>query len=274
MKNLIVFFLAFATLGASAQRKPKIKGNKSIVNVNEDLPFFNAIEVQDDLEISLNEAAIHGYSITADDNLIDILRFDVVDSTLIIRSYYQITAKKQLDITVNYNELESIVLQQGKLVTKNMINTDELKISAFGTSKLELNAKASIVQLNMEGTSSGNLNIQSDSIDLMLKEKINLNIYTTTVKGNVEMQNNSYATFEGTADTLNIKLSGSSDFKGEKMETGVMSATLEETAKARLYAYKSIELTSSGSARTYLWGNPGIVLNKFLNTSELYKRED
>ena len=204
MKNLVIFFLAFNTLEFSAQRKPKIKVNKSIVNVNEDLPFFNAIEVKDDLEISLNETTLPGYSITADDNLIDILRFDVEDSTLIIRSFYNITARKQLDITINYNELQSIVLQQGKLVTKNMINADELKISTFGTSKIELNAQASIVRLNMEGTSSGNLNIQSDSIDLVLKEKINLNIYTTTAQGTIEMHNNSSAVVEGTADTLNI----------------------------------------------------------------------
>lgn len=274
VKNFVIFCLAFTTLAVSAQRKPKIKGNKSIVNVNEDLPFFNAIEVKDDLEISLNETTLPGYSITADDNLIDILRFDVEDSTLIIRSFYNITARKQLDITINYNELQSIVLQQGKLVTKNMINADELKISTFGTSKLELNARASIVRLNMEGTSSGNLNIQSDSIDLVLKEKINLNIYTTTAKGTIEMHNNSSAVVEGTADTLNIKLSGGSDLKGQKMEAGVMSAVIGETARAWVNAYKIIELSSSGSAKTYLWGNPKIILNEFLNTSELYKREE
>jgi len=88
------------------------------------------------------------------------------------------------------------------------------------------------------------------------------------------MHNNASAVVEGTADTLNIKLSGSSDLKAEKMESGVISARLEETTKARLYAYKSIELSSAGSAKTYLWGNPKIILNEFLNTSELYKREE
>ena len=128
MKNIIIFFLAFTTLAVSAQRKPKIKGNKSIVEVNEDLPFFNAIEVRDDLEIFLKETTIQGYSISADDNLIDILRFDVVDSTLVIRSFYKITTKKQLEITVNFSELKSIIIQQGKIITKDMINSDELNI--------------------------------------------------------------------------------------------------------------------------------------------------
>jgi len=274
VKNIIVFFIAFWTLAVSAQRKPKIKGNKSIVEVNEDLPFFNAIEVRDDLEIFLKETTIPGYSISADDNLIDILRFDVVDSTLIIRSFYKITTKKKLEITVNFNEIKSIILQQGKIITKDMIDSDKLNISTYGSSRLELNAKASNVNIIMEGNSAGDFNVQSDSLDLMLRDKVNLNLYGITGKSNIEMYNNASAVVEGTADTLNIKLYGSSDLKAEKMEAGVISAGLEETTRARLYAYKSIELSSSGAAKTYLWGNPKIILNEFLNTSELYKKEE
>jgi hypothetical protein len=88
------------------------------------------------------------------------------------------------------------------------------------------------------------------------------------------MHNNTSVVAEGTADIMNIKLSGSSDLKAQKMETGVITAVLEETAKARVFAYKSIDISSSGSAKTYLWGNPKIILNEFLNTSELYKREE
>jgi len=274
VKNIIIFFLAFTTLAVSAQRKPKIKGNKSIVEVNEDLPFFNTIEVRDDLEIFLKETTIPGYSISADDNLIDILRFDVVDSTLVIRSFYKITAKKQLEITVNFSELKSIIIQQGKIITKDMINSDELNISTYGSSKLELNARASIMNIIMEGNSTGDFNLQSDSLNLNLRDKVNLNLYGIVGKSNIEMYNNVSALVEGTADTLNIKLYGSSDLKAEKMEAGVINVGLEETTRARLYAYKSIELSSRGAAKTYLWGNPKIILNEFLNTSELYKRED
>lgn len=274
MKNIILLVLAFATFAVSAQRKPKIKGNKSIVDVSEDLPFFNSIELQDDLEIFLKENTIPGYAISADDNLIDILRFNVVDSTLVIRSYYNITAKKKLEITVNYNDLRRIVVQQGKVAANDMINSDELNITTFGTSKLELNARASVIHINMEGNSSGNLNLQADSLNLVLKDKIDLNIYGIIGKSNIEMYNNASAIAEGTADSLNIKLFGNSDLRAEKMESGVIGAELEETTKARLNAYKSIELSSSGSAKTYLWGNPQIIIHEFLNSSELYKREE
>jgi hypothetical protein len=167
-----------------------------------------------------------------------------------------------------------MVIQQGSVIARDMINADELNITTFGTSKIELNTKASFIHIHMEGNSTGNLNLQADSLNLVLKDKIDLNIYGIIGKGNLEMYNNAFAISEGTADSLNIKLFGNSDFRAEKMETGVISAELEETTKARLYAYKSIELSSRGSAKTYLWGNPQIIIHEFLNSSELYKREE
>lgn len=274
MKNFILLFLALSTFAVSAQRKPKIKGNKSIVEVNEDLPFFNAIELRDDLEVFLKETSIPGYSVSADDNLIDVLRFEVVDSTLIIRSFYKITTKKQLDITVNYNELNSISLQNGKLVSRDMINADNLNITTYGSSKLELNARAAVMNITMEGNSTGDLNLQVDSLDLKLRDKIDLNLYGIIGTGIIEMYDNTFSVAEGTADTLNIKLYGNSNLKAENLETGVVHAVVEETTKARLHAYKTIELSSSGSAKTYLWGNAKLIINEFLNSSELYKREE
>ena len=274
MKNFILLFLALSTFAVSAQRKPKIKGNKTIVDVNEDLPFFNAIELRDDLEVLLKKTAIPGYSVSADDNLIDVLKFEVVDSTLIIRSFYKITAKKQLEITVNYNELNSISLENGKLVSGDMINAEVLNISTYGSSKLELNARASIMNITMEGNSTGDFNLQTDSLDLKLRDKTDLNLYGIISKGTIEMYDNTHTVAEGTADTLNIKLFGSSNLKAENLEAGVVHAVVEETTKARIHAYKTIELSSSGSAKTYLWGNAKLTINEFLNTSELYKREE
>lgn len=155
-----------------------------------------------------------------------------------------------------------------------MINSDELKISTYGSSELVLNARASIMNILMEGNSTGDFNLQSDSLNLNLRDKVNLNLYGIISNSNIEMYNNSSAEVEGTLDTLNIKLFGSSNLKAQKMEAGVISADLEETTRARLYAYKSIELSSSGAAKTYLWGNPKIILKEFLNTSELYKKEE
>ena len=80
MKKLVLIALALCTVAVHAQRKPKIKGNKEVTTVREELPPFTAIELTDDLEIYLEKASSPGYTIIADDNLIDIFKFDVRDS--------------------------------------------------------------------------------------------------------------------------------------------------------------------------------------------------
>ncbi|MBT8184070.1 MAG: DUF2807 domain-containing protein [Eudoraea sp.] len=274
MKNLILLALLLACCGISAQRKPKIKGNKAVIDVREDLPAYNAIELNDDLEIFLQKSSNTGYAITADDNLIDVLKFQVKDSTLIISSFYKITSKKKLEITVNYEEIQAISMRDGRIRMKDMIRTDHLRVNTYGSSKLELNANAPVMDINMEGNSSGDFNLDSDSLNITLKDRIDVKIYAVSETNTIEMFKSASARMEGTTDTLRIKLLGSANLRAQKLEAASISATLEETPSARVYAFKEIELSSSGSSKTYLYGNPKITILDFLDTSELYKRND
>ena len=84
------------------QRKPKIKGNRKVTRVTERLPAFNSILLKDDLDVALVAANSPSYQLVADDNLVDVITFKVVDSVLEIRSFYKITSRKELNITINY----------------------------------------------------------------------------------------------------------------------------------------------------------------------------
>ena len=89
----------------SQQRKPKIKGNRKVTRVTERLPSFKAILLKDDLDIAIVAAKSPSYQLIADDNLVDVITLKVVDSVLEISSFYKITSKKELDITINYERL-------------------------------------------------------------------------------------------------------------------------------------------------------------------------
>ena len=100
MKRFILAFLLSIPFVLIAQRRPKIKGNRSVIEVTQELPPFNALELVDNLEVTLKKSFGEEVSITADDNLVDFLKFEVVDSTLVISSFYDIVSKKKLDITM------------------------------------------------------------------------------------------------------------------------------------------------------------------------------
>ncbi len=274
MKNIFLIALVMFTGFVHAQRKPKIKGNRSVVQVNEDLPPFNAIRLIDDLEIILKKSFDEGYMVEADDNLIDVLKFEVDDGTLLISSFYKITAKKKLEITINYKELESITMENGKINTHDVISSDELSIKTSGPSRLELNANATITHLAMEGISSGDFNFASDSIDVQLKDRIDARIYVVGESTHVSMQKNATARLEGTTDSLQVTLYGNANLKAERCEATTVKAFLEESSNANIYAITNFELSSRGSSRVDLYGNPKIRISEFLDTSKLHKAVD
>ncbi|MEO9512713.1 MAG: DUF2807 domain-containing protein [Flavobacteriaceae bacterium] len=272
MRNLVLLLLLLSHVLVMAQRKPKIKGSRIVSEVNEELPAFNAVQLNDNLDIVLKKSFGPGYQIIADDNLIDILKFKVEDSTLVISSFYDVTARKQFDITINYTELKAITAKEGSIVSNDIISSDELFVDGFANAKLNLKASAAVMDINMEDSSKGDFNVDVDSLNIGLNKRAEAYIYTVNEVGVVDLEGNGSLTLEGTSDNITIDLTGNSKYKGERMETGAVNARLENTTSARIHAYRDFELSSKGNARIYLYGNPKITILEFLDTSQLIKK--
>ncbi len=272
MKRLLVFVLILFPVLVISQRKPKIKGSRIVTEVNEELPAFNAIQLNDDLDIVLKKSFGPGYEIVADDNLIDILKFKVEDSTLVITSFYSVTSKKKFEITINYTELKAISAKEGSITSKEMINTDELFVDAFADSRLNLQASAAVMDINLEDTSKSEFNVDVDSLNISMNTRAEAYLYGVTDANLVNIEQNASLTYEGTADRMQLEVTDNAKFKGEKLEAGSVNARLENSASVRLNAYRDLELASKGSARTQLYGNPKITILEFLGTSQLIKK--
>ena len=274
MKKLMLLSLLMVPLMILGQRKPKIKGNREVTEVREELPSFNAIELNDNLDIILKKSFGEGFEITADDNLVDVIKFKVEDSTLIISSFYTITSKKKLDIVVNFKELKAITLRDGKITTTDIVASDALYVNVFGNSRLNLKADAFFANLNMEDTSKGDFNLDVDSLNITLKNRADAKIYAVTGTKQIQLQNNAVLDVEGASENVQLKMFSNTRYKGSKMQATEIFAQVEESAVARLQASKSLELQSRGSAKTYVYGEPDITLLEFLDTSQLYKKTD
>ncbi|WP_339712324.1 DUF2807 domain-containing protein [uncultured Kriegella sp.] len=273
MKNLIVLCAIIFCFQAFSQRKPKIKGNKNVVEIVENLPPFNSIELNDDLEIALQKSSQEGYEITADDNLIDVLKFEVQDNTLMISSYYKITSKKKLDITINYFELNAITMNDGRIRMNDVIKSDELNVNTFGSSKLELSANAPFININMEDNSSGDFNLDSDSLNIVLKDRIDVQVYSVSEANTIKMYKNATLKMEGTTNTFMINLLESANLKAERFEAKNVTLNSNDSSTAIVNALETFELSSSGSSKAYLYGRAKITILDFLDTSELHKEK-
>lgn len=273
MKYLLILTSLLCVVQVTAQRKPKIKGNKVVTDYSESLPAFSAIELKDDLEIKLRSAAQESVEITADDNLIDVLKFRVEDSTLVISSFYNITRKKKLEITINYSYIESITLRDGRISTDGVLNTNELYVNTYEGAKLELKADAQYINVNMEGNSGGDFNLSGGEVNLVLKDRIDAKIYSVSDVNNIKMYKNASVKMEGSTNDLALNLMENAKFQGEKLEAGKVALTAQHSVTAEVNALEAFELTSSGSSKTHLYGNPSITILEFADTSELRKEK-
>ncbi|MEH6618732.1 GIN domain-containing protein [Maribacter arcticus] len=271
--SLLLIVLVISFQGFS-QRKPKIKGNKNIIEVREDLEPFTAIELTDDLDIVLQKSSQEGYALELDDNLLDVLKFKVDNGVLKISSFYNITSKRKLDITILFQEIRSVKMLNGKISMKDVISTDRLKVHTSGTSRLELNATADIIDITMEEISSGDFNLASDSLNVILKDRIDVKLYTTGAKNSLYMYENASAKVEGTADFLMAKLYGNSSLKASDLEANDVLLITEDSPDAEIRALSNFQLSSKGGAKTKLYGDPKITILDFLDTSRLEKEKN
>ncbi|WP_405410608.1 GIN domain-containing protein [Maribacter sp. Asnod1-A12] len=270
---LLIILLVISANGYS-QRKPKIKGNKNVIEVREDLEPFDAIELVDDLDIVIQKATTEGYTLELDDNLVDVLKFKVDNGTLKISSFYNITGKKKLEITIFFQELNSIRMMNGKISMKDVISTDRLRVETFGTSRLELNATADIMDISMEEISSGDFNLASDSLNLTLKDRIDVKLYTTGASNNIYMYKNASAKVEGTTDFLMAKLYGNTSLKASDLQANYVLVVAEDSPDIEVRALNTLQLSSKGGTRTKLYGEPEITILDFLDTSRLEKERN
>jgi hypothetical protein len=273
-KIALLFIVTIISFQGFSQRKPKIKGNKNVVEVRENLETFTAIELADDLDIVIQKSSQEGYELEVDDNLIDVLKFKVEDGILNISSFYNITSKRKLDITIFFQELNSINMLNGKISMKDVISTDRLTVRTSGTARLELNATADIIDITMEEISSGDFNLASDSLNLTLKDRIDVKLYTTGAKNSLYMYKNASAKVEGTADFLMAKLYGSSSLKAADLQSNDVLLIAEDSPDAEIRALNNFELSSKGGAKTKLFGDAKITILDFLDTSRLEKEKN
>ena len=274
MKKVTLLMAFVCCFQAFSQRKPKIKGNKNVVEVKENLPSFSAIELQDDLKIELRKGKQEGVTINADDNLIDVLKFEVKDDVLEISSFYNITAKKKLDIIVDYTDLQSVVMREGRIEAYDNVVADVFDAKLFGSAKMEMNVNAAIINLEMEGNSSGDLSFQSDTLNLVIKDRVDVRVYSVSEWTNVDLTSSANIKLEGTSHGLNAHLFDNSNLRATKLVSDGVKVIAEGSSSARVFALNDFELTSRGSSKTYLTGNPKIDIIEFLDTSELHKEKE
>jgi len=273
-KNYILYVILFLSIASFAQKKPKIQGNKEVIQVSQDIQgTFNALEVDDGLEVNLNPGARNGYIMDLDANLVDIVQFYVVDSVLRVYTTHNITSKKKLDIYLSVSHLEHLMLKNdAEVISKNAIRAERFYLVGYNSSRFDLNIEADDVTVTLQRNAGGELDIRSENTTIIMNDRTDMKANVQTENVRVTVNNSADLDLDGQADYAAFNLKRSSKLDARKMR--VSSADLYTSNSADVYvnASKNLEVYAQGSSNVYVYGNPKVEIKGFTDKSKIIKR--
>ena len=191
MKNkFILATLLLATTIVFAQKKDKISGNKIVVDVFKTLEGFNKLQIEDNLKVNIAQTLDNGYHLKTDENLVEVVRFEVIDDAKFDLDITTETAMLFLnngtkgDLLLKGNKVKMILNENAYL--KGDLVSDELEITVNKRADLDLSGDVTHLQLTATGSSDikakklrttyANLN-GSNSADIYINTTKELELY-------------------------------------------------------------------------------------------------
>lgn len=277
IKKLLLVLVPLVSISFSfSQEKEKIKGSKIVIIKETPINGFNKIVVSEQFEITLKEGEAQSVQIEADDNLHDVIKFTVVDSTLHFETIRRITSKKELKIKVTYtNALKHIETKEnGEVSSLTSINSDEMTLVHNGSSKAFLNIKSPKFKLINSDKAKLKLNVTTKLATLELNDNSKIEALINTDTMQVDLYQRASANIEGDLIDLNVRADNSSTFTGKNL-TAATGSNVQADLNADVYIQVTDKLTieALGSSEVYIYAEPEIELLKFTDTAKLHKKE-
>jgi hypothetical protein len=276
-KNITLTVLALFSLTiATAQVKlEKIKGSKIVSVTTKELESFENVEIEDFLDVYFVKSEKTSVEIEADDNLHDIINYNVLGNTLKIKALKQPTGEKKLAIRVNYNDsLKTIVARhESKINALADITLENITIKNFDKSQSFLNVKSTNFTLIMTDKSKAEINIKADKTVVELSKNAKIKGLIASPEAKIDLYQKAEGEIEGDAQIAKIRLDNNSSLIAKKFTVKDMELIAESYTKCSVKAQKSIEISASGKTEIDLLGEPKVDLKMFTNSAVLSKKE-
>jgi len=275
MKNHIaIFLLVLSTTLTLAQKKDKIKGSKTVTVEQREVGNFEALEVEDNLKVHLERGEKTELKIEADDNLHDIISFDLKDNTLRIYTTKEAVNYKKLIVRVTYDSDLTLVTSKNEAVINAIeeIQLDEITFKTSDYSKLFLNVNTKKFILQADDKSKTELNLRSENTIIQLSKNAALKSLLTTFDLKIDLYQKSNATLEGNATKATIRLDNNSNLTGNKLIIKDAEIITESYTNCSLFVETNVIIDAAGKSEIDLFGSPKIEMRQFSEEAKLFKK--
>ena len=273
-KHTVILLLLLSTTFIFAQKKEKIKGSKIVTITQKEVGNFQALEVEDNIEVNLERGEKTEIKIEADDNLHDIISFDLRDNILRIYTSKEAVNYKKLIVRVTYTNDLNLVTSKNEATVNAIqeIQLGNLTFKAHDFSQLFLNVNAKNFILQADDKSKTELNLKSESAIVELSKNSSLKALVATIDLKVDIYQKSNATIEGDATNAIIRLDNNSTLTGNKLTIKNADLTTESYSTCSLNVTTAAIIDAAEKSEIQLLGTPKIEMRKFADEAKLFKK--
>jgi len=274
-KISILLVALLVTSFSFGQKKEKIKGSKIVTVAVKELNSFENIEVSDNFEVFLVKGTKPSIEIEADDNLHEIINFEVSGNTLKINAVKDPISFKKFAIRINYSNDLQLITARNEVEIKALadIELDKITIKNYNTSKSFLNVKSNYFALILDDKAEAEINVKAESTSLELSKNSELKALIASPEFKLDMYQKSTATIEGTATIAKMRLDNNSHLNAPKLVIGTLEVDTDSYAKCEINVSSAITIAAGGKSQIELWGEQKITIKKFANNTTLYKKD-
>ena len=275
MKKLTLLLLvSIISMASFSQKKEKIKGDKNVTTVTNGFERgFTAIEISDNLKVTLKRSLQNSYTLTADKNLHDVIKFSITEGILKIYTTSNIVNSKKLDITLGLNNLEYIYLKDdAELKSDKTFESNAININVQNASKFDLDLRSKQVTIKMLSGTKGKLKLRADDLVIAMSDKANLEADLNLNTTSVSLTNNAKLRLDGSSDKVSFTTIDSSELDAKRMKVSTADVTATKGSEIHIDARKSLSIDARDKSKVFVYSEPRIDIKKFADRAEIIKK--
>ncbi|WP_438965726.1 GIN domain-containing protein [Flavobacterium sp.] len=275
MKLKLIAIALFLVSLSFGQRKEKIKGSKIVTVQIKETENFDGIDIADNIEVFLVKADKSSVEIEADDNLHDVIVFDILAGTLKISTTKEVIRANKFSLRINYTDsLKTIVVKdKAKLNALSDLELNDITIKNFDDSKSFLNVKSPKFTIQLNDKSEAELNIKSENTILEISKNARAKALVTSTDFKLDMYQKSDLDIEGETVNAQIRLDNNADLNAKKFSVSQMNLTTEAYTSCAVNVKDNLKISATGKSKVELLGDAKIEIIDFKNNAILEKIE-
>lgn len=273
MKLFTIAILVLCTLTITAQKKPKIKGNKEVTEVHNTLDSFTELEVTDGLKVFLSQTDSTSYRLKTDSNLVDVITFEIFEGKLKISTLNTISSSKKLEIYLTFTSLKKITVgNDAQIEGQNTFILEDTEILCADGSNFEMEIKGNNLKLQMNGNAKGDLELTCKETSMVLNDNAYLKGIVSTENFYLNANKRADMKIKGSSNTLNMSTTSSADVDARKLKTNSAIINAADSSKIRVYASTNLNIFAKGKSDIYVYGKPEINVEALNGKSQIIKK--